>query len=147
MARELQTDEDLRRVLSEVRTIAELGAHVNPAKPACYVPDYLHTQGYRIIPVNPQFAGRRERWGERFRSTLAEIGEPVDLIDVFRRSDAIPEHLDDILALTPRPQAVWLQQGIRNDDAAAALVVAGIDVVQDHCTLADHRRFGLGPRR
>ncbi len=142
--RELTTQEDIRRVLTEARTVAVLGAHSAPAKPAHYVPDYLHGQGYRILPVNPVFAGQT-LWGETVRTTLAELGEPVDVVDVFRRGELVPAHVPDILAMEPRPKVVWLQLGIRNDAAAAELVDAGIEVVQDRCTLADHRCFGLGP--
>ncbi len=142
--RELTTQEDVRRVLAEARTVAVLGAHVTPAKPAHYVPDYLHGQGYRILPVNPAFAGDA-LWGETVRATLAELAEPVDVVDVFRRGELVPMHLDDILAMEPRPKLVWLQLGIRNDSVAAKLLAAGIGVVQDRCTLADHRSLGLGP--
>ena len=78
------------------------------------------------------------------RSTLAEIREPVDLVDVFRRSDAVMDHVEDILAMKPRPKVVWLQLGIKNDDAARILEAAGITVIQNRCTLADHQRLGLG---
>src|SRR6185369_13573988 len=106
-----------------------LGAHREPEKAAFYVPDYLHDEGYRIIGVNPTFAGG-ELFGEPVRSTLAEIAEPVDLVDVFRRSDRIPQHVEDILAMRPRPKVVWLQLGIKHEDAARTLEAAGITVVQ-----------------
>lgn len=137
---------DVADVLRRARTIAVLGAHHEPSKPAFYVPDYLHRQGYRIVPVNPLFAGR-ELWGERVRARLDEIREPVDLVDVFRRSEALPPHLEEILAMDPRPALVWLQLGITNDAFAKDLQAAGIEVVQDRCTLADHRRLGIGPVR
>ena len=142
--RELTTEADIRRVLSEARTVAVLGAHLDPGKPAHYVPDYLSAQGYRVLPVNPVFAGRT-LWGQTVRGTLAELGEPVDVVDVFRRAELLPPHLPDILAMSPRPGLVWMQLGIRNDAVARQLTAAGIEVVQDRCTLADHRRFGLGP--
>jgi predicted CoA-binding protein len=78
-------------------------------------------------------------------ATLAELGEPIDLVDVFRRPEAIPPHVDDILAV--KPKIVWLQLGIRNDQVAEVLERAGIEVIQDRCTLADHRRFGLPRQR
>ena len=79
------------------------------------------------------------------RATLAELGEPVDIVDVFRRPDLLPGHLADVLAMAPRPRLVWLQLGIRNDAFARAVQDAGSDVVQDRCTLADHRGIRLGP--
>jgi predicted CoA-binding protein len=140
---ELTTDAQVTQVLRDARTVAVLGAHGEPSRAAFYVPDYLHEQGYRVIPVNPQLAGST-LWGETVRASLAELGEPVDIVDVFRRPDLLPGHLDDILAMAPRPRLVWLQQGIRNDAFARAVEAGGIDVVQDRCTLADHRRLGVG---
>jgi hypothetical protein len=133
----------LREILSTSPTIAVLGIHRQPEKAAFYVPEYLHDAGYRIIGVNPGFA-EETLFGERVRATLAEIGEPVDLVDVFRRAEQIPTHIEDILAMEPRPKVVWFQLGIMNDDAAQILEAAGITVIQNRCTLADHQRFGLG---
>lgn len=131
---------EVEEVLEGARVIAVLGAHVEEYKPAFYVPDYMHGQGYRILPVNPTFPSE-QRWGESFRRLLAEIEEPVDVVNVFRRSAAVPEHVEDILAMTPRPRWVWLQLGVHSDLAAAQLEEAGITVVQDRCLLADHRRW------
>jgi predicted CoA-binding protein len=142
--REIVDEASVRRVLEEARTIAVLGVHVDPDKPAHYVPEYLAGQGYQILPVNPAYVGQ-QLWGRAVVATLAELDTPVDIVDVFRRPDKIPEHLDDILAMQPRPKLVWLQLGIRNDQAARRLIQAGIEVVQDRCTLADHRVFRLGP--
>jgi len=140
---ELHTDQQITAVLREARTVAVLGAHEQPTRPAFYVPDYLYGQGYRVLPVNPALAGKT-LWGETVRATLAEITEKVDLVDVFRRPELLPEHLADILAMKARPRLVWLQQGIRNDDFAKAIEAAGMDVVQDRCTLAEHRRLHVG---
>jgi uncharacterized protein len=140
---ELTTDRQIVEVLRDARTIAVLGAHSEPSRPAFYVPDYLHAQGYRILPVNPQLAGQT-LWGQTVRESLADLGEPVDLVDVFRRPDLLPGHLGEIRAMMPRPRLVWLQLGIRNDAFARAVEALGIDVVQDRCTLADHRALGVG---
>lgn len=126
--------------------VAVLGAHTAAYKAACYVPEYLHAQGYRILPVNPGKVGQT-LWGEPVVATLAELREPVDLVDVFRRSELLAGHVDDILAMDPRPAVVWFQLGIRNDAVAERLRAAGIEVVQDRCTLADHRRAGVQLRR
>jgi uncharacterized protein len=136
-------DAQLREILTTSLTIAVLGVHHEPEKAAFYVPEYLHDEGYRIIGVNPVFHDR-ELFGEPVRRTLAEIAEPVDLVDVFRRAELIPQHVEDILAMKPRPKVVWFQLGIRNDDVAHILKAAGITVVQNRCTLADHQRLGLG---
>ena len=136
-------DPRLREILTTSPTIAVLGVHHEPEKAAFYVPEYLHDEGYRIIGVNPAFVGQT-LFGNPVVATLAEIGEPVDLVDVFRRPDAIPEHVEDILAMKPRPKVVWFQLGIKNEEAAKILEAAGITVVQNRCTLADHQRLGLG---
>ena len=134
----MQTDDELRAFLAGARRIAVLGAHVDPEKPAHYVPDYLHRKGYRILPANPVYAGRT-LWGEPVRASLAEISEPVDVLDVFRRSAQVADHADEILAL--QPGLVWLQSGIRNDAVARMLEDAGIPVVQDRCLMVEHRRL------
>lgn len=144
MARLSADDERVRDILLSSPTIAVLGIHTAPDKPAFYVPEYLHDEGYRILGVNPVFAGE-VLFSQPVRATLAEIGEPVDLVDVFRRPDQIPAHVADILAMRPLPKVVWFQLGIRNAAAAAQLEAAGITVIQDRCTLADHQRLGLGP--
>lgn len=136
-------DARLREILTTSPTIAVLGIHHEPEKAAFYVPEYLHDEGYRILGVNPVFHGE-ELFGEKVRNTLAEIAEPVDLVDVFRRADLIPQHVEDILAMSPRPKVVWFQLGIKHDDSARILEAAGITVVQNRCTLADHQRLGLG---
>lgn len=141
--RELKEPSEIAGVLHGARVVAVLGAHPDPNRPAYYVPEYMHRQGSRIVPVNPHFAGQ-ELWGETVRASLAEIGESVDVVDVFRRSEAVSDHLDDILAMSPPPRVVWLQSGIRNDAVADRLKAAGIEVVQDKCMLAEHRRMGLG---
>jgi predicted CoA-binding protein len=137
------SDARLRELLTTSPTIAVLGIHNQPEKAAFYVPEYLHEEGYRIIGVNPLLAGE-QLFGEPVRKTLSEIDVPVDLVDVFRRSELIPQHVEDLLAMSPRPKVVWFQLGIRNEDVARVLEASGITVVQNHCTLADHQRLGLG---
>jgi uncharacterized protein len=138
---ELQVnDAELRRILHEAKSIAVLGAHSDPSRAAHYVGVYLREQGYRVVPVNAGHVGQ-ELFGAPVKAALAELGEPIDIVDVFRRADKLGEHLDDILSMSPRPKVVWLQAGIRNDSFAAALAAAGIAVVQDRCTMAEHRRL------
>ncbi len=140
--RELITLTDVKKVLETAKTIAVLGFHNDVSRPAYYVPAYLHARGYRILGVNPILAAQGvEAFGEPVRASLAELREPVDVVDVFRRAEVLPSHLDDILAMNPRPGTVWLQLGIQNGDVTQALIQAGIDVVQDRCMLADHQRL------
>jgi predicted CoA-binding protein len=136
-------DARLREILTGSPTVAVLGIHTEPEKAAFYVPEYLHDEGYRVIGVNPKYTAET-LFGEQVRATLREIKEPVDLVDIFRRADAIPNHVEDILAMSPRPKVVWFQLGIKNEEAAKALEAYGIVVIQNRCTLADHQRLGLG---
>ena len=136
----LTGDQAAAGVLARSRVVAVLGAQRDPYLPAHYVPDYLHRHGYRILAVNPFHLGHT-LWGEPFRAHLTEVTDAVDLVDVFRRPDALDDHLPDFLAMDPHPRTVWFQLGIRNDRVASALAAAGIDVVQDRCTKADHTRF------
>ncbi|MBK8257971.1 MAG: CoA-binding protein [Polyangiaceae bacterium] len=140
---ELLSRQQISEVLRNARTVVVLGAHNQPEKPACYVPEYLYSQGYHIIPVNPLFAGQR-LWGENVRATLAEVNQRVDIVDVFRRPDLLMGHLDDLGAMSPKPKLVWLQLGIRNDAFSQAVQAIGVDVIQDRCTLADHRSMQIG---
>jgi predicted CoA-binding protein len=142
MARLLGPD-DVAQVLRLARVVAVLGAHPEMSRPAHYVPAYLLAAGYRILPVNPGFAGET-LFGEVVRETLTELTEPVDVVDVFRRSGELPAHVPDILAMAPLPKVVWLQLGIRHDEVAGQLVAAGVDVIQDRCMLRDHRRLSAG---
>ena len=133
-------DAGLRRILREARTVAVLGAKIGEAQPAFYVPAYLQSRGYRVLPVNPVLAGQTIL-GERVVPTLADLAEAVDVIEIFRRPTYLVGHAREILALPWRPRVVWFQLGIRNDEAAMELARAGIDVVQDRCMMPEHRRL------
>jgi predicted CoA-binding protein len=127
-------------VLRASRRVAVLGAKPDPREPAHYVPAYLQSRGYHVLPVNPVFEGQTIL-GERCVGTLAELDAAVDVIDVFRRPSFLPGHAREILALPWKPRAVWFQLGIRHDGAAQALAQAGIDVIQDRCMMPEHRRL------
>ena len=135
-----ESDENLERVVRSLRRAAVLGVHPNAARPAHYVPKYLAEQGVEIFGVNPRFVGE-ELFGNPVVATLAELDVEVDVVDVFRPSQAIPTHADDVLAMRPAPKVVWLQLGIRHDETAERGRAAGIEVIQDRCLLVDHRRF------
>ena len=109
------------------------------------VPRYMQAAGYRVLPVNPKLD---RVLGERAAASLAELaarGETLDLVNLFRAADHVPAHVDEILALEPRPKAVWMQLGIVHGESAARLRAAGIEVIQDRCLKVEHRRL-LGPR-
>lgn len=136
----LTATEDIKNILTESRTIAVLGAHKTESKPAYYVPRYLKTEGYEIYPVNPTFAGEVLHDHEVV-SNLSELDTEIDIVEVFRRSEHLPGHVSDILAMDPLPKVVWFQLGIQNDEAAQKLSEAGINVVQNKCMLAEHQRL------
>ncbi|MBF6595788.1 MAG: CoA-binding protein [Thermaceae bacterium] len=129
--------ENLEELLSQVHTIAVLGASPRPHKPAFFVPDYLHRAGYRVLPVNPVYLGQ-QLWDTPVVGRLSQVPEAIDLVNVFRRSELLMGHLDDILAA--RPKVVWLQSGIQDEGFAARLEAAGIVVVQNRCLMVEHRR-------
>lgn len=131
---------NLLSILKESKVIAVVGFHPDTMKPAHYVPEYLHRQGYTILPVNPSLAQRGSTFfGHKVVARLTDIAMPVDVVEVFRRSDKVQEHLADILSMNPLPKVVWLQLGIRDDATARELAAHGIEVVQDRCMLSDHR--------
>lgn len=137
---------DLRmaEILERCRTIAVVGIKAGADDDAFRVPAYLQRHGYRIVPVSPKL----ERvLGEPCVASLGEVAVPVDLVNLFRAPHHLPAHADEILALSPRPFAVWFQLGIRNDAVAARLEAAGIRVVQDLCLMVEHARLrpGRGP--
>jgi predicted CoA-binding protein len=134
----LESDAELRGIFERTRTIAVLGAKDQPEEEAWSVPRYLERAGYSVRAVNPKLA----RWGDAPAwPSLAALPERVDLIDVFRAPAHLPAHVDEILALSWRPDCVWFQLGIRDDASAARLESAGIAVVQDRCAMTEHRRL------
>lgn len=142
----MTTESDLRRILTQARTVAVIGAHPNPEKPAHFVPAYLLEHGYRVLPINARRAGETF-FGSAAPCALARadsLREQVDVVCIFRRSEAVAEHLDEILQMGPPPKVVWLQKGIRNDAVAEALRANGIFVVQDKCMLEEHKTLGIG---
>ncbi len=130
---------DIRVLLEGVRRVAVLGirSETSSGKPAFYVPAALAAAGLEIVPVPVYEPEITHILGQPVFRSLAAIPGPIDLVDVFRRSEDIPAHVDDILAKQPR--AVWFQAGIRNDAVAMTLAQAGIKVVQDRCLMVDYR--------
>jgi predicted CoA-binding protein len=123
-----------QEILDRYRTIVVVGLTGNPSKPSHYVSAYMQTQGYRIIPVNPD---EEEVLGERCYPDLASVPEPVEFVDVFRR----PEFCGEVArqAVAARAKAIWLQSGIVSDEARRVAQEAGIDYVEDACVMVEHR--------
>lgn len=141
----ITSSQEVEQILTQSRTIAVLGIKTQERAdaPAYDVPEYLQAQGYTIIPAPVYSPEATHILGEPVQRELTAIKTPVDVLDVFRRAEDIPAHLDAILAL--KPKVVWLQRGIRHDEAAQTLAQAGIKVIQDRCMLADHRDMRIGP--
>jgi predicted CoA-binding protein len=130
----------MRRIIESTRRIAVLGIKEGDHRPAFFVPEYAQHAGFEIVPVPVYYPDATEMLGEKVYRTVSEIPGDVDMVNVFRRSEAIPPHLDDIIA--KKPKSVWFQLGIRNNSAAERLAREGIDVVQDRCLLVELRRLG-----
>jgi uncharacterized protein len=140
----INSADKLRELLAETRRVAVLGIKTESYQPAYYVPDYLVRAGLEIIPVPVYYPEVTEILGRKVYRKLSDIPGEIDLVDVFRRSQDIDQHTDDILA--KKPKAVWFQSGIRNDEVAARLAQAGIKVVQDRCLMVEHRQL-IGLRK
>jgi len=127
------SDEDVRNLLSTATTIAVVGASSNPERPSNGIMRQLKSEGYRVIPVNPN---ETEVLGERAYPTLADVPEPIDIVDVFRRAEFTPAIAND--AVKVGAKALWLQSGVRNEDAAARATAGGLTVVMDACISVMH---------
>ena len=126
------TDDLLRDILTRTKVIALVGASANAARPSYQVADYLMGQGYKVIPVNPGLAGQK-LLGETVYASLTDIPDDVDMIDIFRQSDAVPALVDEALARWPTLQTIWMQIGVTHPQAAAVARARDVDVVQDRC--------------
>ena len=138
----LDRDEDIKALLEGVRTIAMIGASDRPDRPSNRVMAMLQRHGYRVIPVNPQITGEHIH-GEFVWRELSQIGEPIDIVDIFRRSEAAGEAVDEAIAAGAR--AVWMQLGVINEEAAARAEAAGLKVVMDRCPKIEIPRLGVPP--
>jgi predicted CoA-binding protein len=134
------SDAHLRSVLREVKSIAVVGASSNPNRPSSFVTKYLAQKGYRVVPINPGHAGR-EIAGAVAQASLADLHQPVDMVDVFRRVEALPGVAEEIRAMTMPPSVVWFQLGIRDDEIAARLEAEGMTVIQNRCPKIEYARL------
>jgi uncharacterized protein len=134
------SDDEIRRILRETKTIAMVGASPRPDRPSYGVLRFLLQKGFRCWPVNPASAGETVH-GLTILASLGEIGEPVDMVDVFRRAPDVPPVADAAIAI--KAKTLWLQLGIVNEDAAQKARAAGLVVVQDACPVIEWSRLGL----
>jgi predicted CoA-binding protein len=140
MNHDAYSDTYIRGILNTVKTIAMVGASDKENRPSYFVFKYLVERGYNVIPVNPGRAGR-DLLGRRIYARLADIAEPIDMIDVFRASPHVPPVVQEALALEPRPQVIWMQLGVRNDEAAALAEANGLKVVMNRCPKIEYGRL------
>ena len=131
-------DEELRQILTNSQTIALVGASAKPARPSHQVMAYLQRAGYKVLPVNPGLAGQK-LLGETVYGDLTQIDQPVDLVDIFRRADAVPDIVEQAIAL--KAQTIWMQLGIVHEKAAQRARDAGLNVVMNRCTKIEHARL------
>lgn len=134
------SDERRKQILEEAGTIAVVGLSDKPERTSYMVSEAMQRAGYRIIPVNPMIAGKTVL-GETARASLSEIDEPIDIVNVFRRSEEVMPVAHEVVKV--KPKVMWLQQGIVNEEAAALVAEAGVEVVMDRCIKVDHALLGV----
>lgn len=127
------TDATIRQILTDTKVIALVGWSAKPIRPSHGVAAYLARRGYRVIPVNPGHAGMVTDWGETVRASLADIPEPVDMVDIFRNPDAVEPVVAEALTALPGLKTVWMQLGVVNHAAATLAEAAGVTVVMNRC--------------
>jgi predicted CoA-binding protein len=133
-------DSYIRGILNTVKTIAMVGFSPKENRPSYFAFKYLLERGYRVIPVNPDQASK-EVLGQKVYAKLADIPEPIDMVDIFRGSDHVVPIVQEALALTPKPQVIWMQLTVRNDDAAKLAEDAGLKVVMNRCPKIEYGRL------
>ncbi len=138
----LNADAEIKALLEETRTIALVGASDRPERPSYGVMATLQAHGYRVIPVNPQITGEHVH-GEFVFRDLHQLGDPIDMVEIFRRSDKVGEVVDEAIAIGAK--AVWMQLGVIDQAAAARAEAAGLKVVMDRCPAIDIPRLGVAP--
>lgn len=134
------SDDFLRKVLKRTKTVAVVGVSLNPVRPSYYVAPYLSLKGFTVIPVNPGHAGKR-LFGAEVKAALSEIDAKVDMVDIFRRSEAVPPIVDDALELFPDLKTIWMQIGVEHAEAAAKAEARGMDVVMNRCPKIEYQRL------
>ena len=134
------TDPFLKDILRRTKVIAVVGVSMNPMRPSYYVARYLSLKGYTVIPVNPGHAGK-VLFGQTVRASLSEVTQPVDMVDIFRRSEAVPPIVDEALSSFPDLRTIWMQIGVEHPEAAAKAQARGVDVVMNHCPKIEYQRL------
>ena len=133
-------DDFLHTILKRTKMVAVVGVSANPVRPSYFVARYLNLKGFRVIPVNPGLAGQR-LFGEQVYGDVADIPDDVDMVDIFRRSDAVPPIVDAALGRWPALQTIWMQIGVENEASAAKAEARGVDVIQNRCPKIEYQRL------
>ncbi|WP_299952920.1 CoA-binding protein [uncultured Roseobacter sp.] len=134
------SDAQLKEILTRTRRIAVVGVSMNPVRPSYYVARYLSLKGFQVVPVNPRHAGE-VLLGQKVQGALSDIEGDVDMVDIFRRSDAVPSIVDEALAHFPKLQTIWMQIGVEHADAAARAEARGVTVIQNRCPKIEYQRL------
>jgi predicted CoA-binding protein len=134
------SDDFLKSILGQVKTIAVVGVSSNPVRPSYFVARYLVLKGYTVIPVNPGLEGQ-VLFGQTVKATLSDIDVPVDMIDIFRRSEAVPAIVDEALQKFPDLKAIWMQIGVEHAEATQKAEARGVQVVQNRCPKIEYQRL------
>jgi predicted CoA-binding protein len=134
------SDALLTKILRRTKTVAVVGVSTNPVWPSYFVARYLSLKGFTVVPVNPGHAGKM-LFGQTIRASLSEITAPVDMVDIFRRSDAVPAIVDEALAHLPHLKTIWMQIGVSHAGAAQKARDHGVDVVQNRCPKIEYQRL------
>jgi predicted CoA-binding protein len=142
MAMDGKSDDDITRILEETRTIAVVGASQNPARPVYGVMGFLIGRGYEVYPINPGLAGQ-ELQGRMVYASLADVPTEIDMVDVFRNSEAAGDTIDEALALPVPPKTIWLQLGVINQAGFDRAEAKGVRMVMDRCPAIEAPRLGL----
>jgi predicted CoA-binding protein len=133
-------DSYIRGILNTVKSVAVVGASPNESRPSFFVVRYLTEKGYRVHPINPGHAGKTI-FGRTVYARLADVPEPIDMVEIFRASEHAPAVVEEALALSPLPSVIWMQLTVRNDEAAARAEAAGLKVVMDRCPKIEYGRL------
>ncbi len=134
------SDDHLKSILQRSRVIAVVGVSMNPVRPSYYVARDLSLKGFRVIPVNPGHAGKM-LFGEPVRASLSDVEAPVDMVDIFRRSEAVPPIVDEARDVFPDLQTLWMQIGVEHAEAAAKAEARGVTVIQNRCPKIEYQRL------
>ena len=137
---EIYSDQYLNKILNENKTIASVGVSLNPIRPSYFVSRYLSRRGYAIIPVNPAYAGQIV-WGNLAYSQISQIIQDIDMVQIFRKSEAVPEIVEDAIIHLPNLKTIWMQIGVMHADAAKTAREHDLEVIQNLCPKMEHQRL------